>query len=65
MTWTMSNAGLMALWAATNPSATVLPKRSFVYITTTRLGDTLAARKISVMYRTALRVNVPLDGKMR
>src|SRR5207245_2517641 len=55
MTSTISHDGLAALWAAMNPFDWFWPKRSFVYMSTTRLGATRAAAKISLKYRTARR----------
>lgn len=49
ITSTTSKPGPAALCAFMKLSICVLPKRSFVYIATTRLGLTPASRKISVM----------------
>ena len=65
MTSTISHAGLAALCAARKPAAWFWPKRSLQYISTTRLGDTLASSKTSVKYCTALRPNDEPVGKLR
>ena len=65
ITSTTSKPGFAALCAARKFSLCVLPKRSFEYMTTTRFGATLASRKISVMYFTALRPKVTALGKFR
>src|SRR5262249_19405085 len=65
ITSTMSHDGLAAAWAAWKPLALFWPKRSLQYMSTTRLGETLASRKMSVKYWTALRPNDVPVGKLR
>src|SRR6185436_8833995 len=50
---------------ARNPRDWFWPNRSLQYISTTRLGVTLASAKISVKYCTALRPNDEPVGKLR
>src|SRR5439155_27363428 len=65
MTSTIRHDGLAALCAARNPFDWFWPKRSFVYISTTRFGATPAAAKISSKYRTARRPKLEPVGKFR
>src|SRR6266850_1929022 len=65
ITSTISHEGLAAACAAWKPLALFWPNRSLQYISTTRLGDTLASWKISLKYCTALRPNEEPVGKLR
>src|SRR5262249_21374708 len=65
MTSTMSHDGFAALCAAWKPRAWFWPKRSLQYMSTTRLGDTLAYLKMAMKYWTAFRPKLEPVGKLR
>ncbi len=62
---TTENGGFTASTAAWNCRACVWPKRSLEYMRTTRLGETLASAKISVMNCTAFLPKTAVVTKLR